>query len=1521
MTRIPDNTTSFITTGDERLRKLVLEWQRLLNEGKTVAPEELCHDCPELLDALYQEIRTVGSLQPNQTAELAQHTVPWLQVNGPKTAASKAPLTQVGRYQIESILGQGGFAIVYLAHDEQLQRQVAIKVPHGNLLRGPDEIDAYLNEARTVAALDHPNIVPVYDVGTSENCPFFIVSKFIEGCTLRKKINEERASLMETVRLTAVLAETLHYAHRQGLVHRDIKPSNILLDVSGKPYVADFGMALKDENIGLGPRYAGTVPYMSPEQARGEGHRVDGRSDIFSLGIVFYEQLTGRRPFHGKTSTESLEQITTMEPRPPRQWDDAIPRELERICLRSLMKRASERYSTAGDMAEDLRHFLEQATAEEQVLRRTPVPPETSSTASTNASVDSGTTPATDREPLRIIPKGLRSFDEHDADFFLELMPGPRDRSGLPDSIRFWKNAIECLDADRTFSVGLIYGPSGCGKSSLVKAGLLPRLAKTITAIYIEATAEETEKRLLVRLRKQFPELGGHLGLKETLTALRHGKGQAEGRKTIIVFDQFEQWLHARPMETNTELVQALRQCDGANVQCIIMVRDDFWLAATRFLGELEVDLVQGKNTAVADLLDLDHARKVLTALGRAFGKLPEGPQSLPRDQKDFLQQAVKGLARDGKVTCIHLALFAEMIKGKPWTPATLKAIGGMQGVGVNFLDETFSSQASNPKHRLHRKAACAVLSALLPETGADIKGNMRSHAQLLAASGYAGRPKEFADLLQILDRETGLITPTTPEAAGTDDVTPTNYQLGERYYQLTHDYLVPSLRDWLTRTEKERWSGRLRLRLVEQSALWNSKPERRYLPSALEWASMRLLLRSRELSQPQRRMMKSAGRYHVARLLGIAALAFLLVWGAWEFQGRLKARALTESLFRPGLTGVTPVLDEMSGYRRWVQPLLMSDDERARAEGDAERQLKWRLALLRWDPAQANAVYEALLHARAQDFAVLRAELAPYKQEFSERLWTTLADTNADADQRFRAACALAGYEPDDPRWAQQGPFIVNKLAAEDALALKDWKDALDPVGLYLLPAQATALELGGEDPAQQRRLFELYAGFCAGRPEGILPLESRLAQLLQEKNGADTSRRAANAAASLVGLEQATAAWPLSILGDDPILRSYLGADTARRTANVAASLVGLKHATAAWPLLIHGEDPTLRSYLIERLGLPFIDPKILEQRLAEESDISARRALILALASARPDRGPDMVPVLTTWYANEADPGIHGAAGYVLAKWGLTSELSKIEKELATGKVEGGRRWYLSKSGQTFSVIQEPGAMLLHGGPSGAPVIHRFAIAEKETTVEQFHAILPGDKHEETVARTPGSPVNVSWHQAAAYCNRLSDEEKIPRNQWCYRQIDKDAELYELVPGYQKLVGYRLPTNEEWGFACRAGTKTLWSFGVADKELASQYAWWSGNSQAKGIAHSHRVASLKPNDLGLFDMHGNVAEWCQEIEQPSVKIKDDVWAAVRGGYFSVHYAYLAYDRAIPYPRKHLSKDIGFRVARTLP
>jgi serine/threonine protein kinase/predicted ATPase len=287
-----------------------------------------------------------------------------------KAAAQDSMPKSLGRYEIQRLLGSGTFGSVFLGFDTSLNRQVAIKVPKiGQTSQAKAQ---FLAEARQLAQLRHPGIVAVFDVGVDEE-QCFIVSDYLHGQTLNQWIETHRPSWLVVVKICADIAEALSHAHASRTVHRDLKPGNIIMIEGARPVIVDFGLAVSDSTAGESTPgknsieenpergvVVGTPAYMSPEQTRGEGHRIDGRTDLYSLGVMLYAMLTGRLPFPSRQLRELFLQIQNDEPQPPRQLVPTLPRELERIVLKAMAKSLSERYTTALDLAEDLQTLLAQ---------------------------------------------------------------------------------------------------------------------------------------------------------------------------------------------------------------------------------------------------------------------------------------------------------------------------------------------------------------------------------------------------------------------------------------------------------------------------------------------------------------------------------------------------------------------------------------------------------------------------------------------------------------------------------------------------------------------------------------------------------------------------------------------------------------------------------------------------------------------------------------------------------------------------------------------------------------------------------------------------------------------------------------------------------------------------------------------------------------------------------------------------------------------------------------------------------
>jgi formylglycine-generating enzyme required for sulfatase activity len=391
---------------------------------------------------------------------------------------------------------------------------------------------------------------------------------------------------------------------------------------------------------------------------------------------------------------------------------------------------------------------------------------------------------------------------------------------------------------------------------------------------------------------------------------------------------------------------------------------------------------------------------------------------------------------------------------------------------------------------------------------------------------------------------------------------------------------------------------------------------------------------------------------------------------------------------------------------------------------------------------------------------------------------------------------------------------------------------------------------------------------------------------------------------------------------------------------------ALLHLGRAERVWPLFHQGEDPTRRTYLIHRCAALGVDSAVLANRLlgGEEKDPSVRQGLLLALGEYKADqrgevvRGPLVERVLSD-YLDDPDPGVHSAAEWLLRHWGVVERLVRIDQEqlrTSPGRPPGAitkPRWEVNGQGQTFAVIPAPGQFEIGSPPDEkgrfagearrqVQIDYPFAIGLKLVTAAEFKKFRPGFGYAKQYSPGEDTPINmVSWYDAAAYCNWLSEQEEIPKDQWCYEPNGKGvyAEGMRVKASHLGLSGYRLPRDAEWEYACRAGTVTAWSHG-SDEALLGYYAWYSLNSTEM----MHPVGRRKPNGLGLFDAHGNASQWCQEahdggiiIDNMDVKSTQD--RVRRGGSF-YYVAWLAWSACrlgnVPAYR---SPDVGCRVART--
>jgi serine/threonine-protein kinase len=330
--------------------------EKMLDSGQT--PEEVCRDCPDLLPEVRRRWQKLCAIDAG-----VEGLFPGLQID-PGAGAVKPPppaaLPQVPGYDVEAILGRGGVGVVYKARQRALDRPVAVKMLLAGPYAGPQELERFRRETAALAYLRHPNVVQVYDAGDVEGRPYFTM-ELIDGGSLAQTLSGTPQLPRRAAALVATLAEAVQVAHKSGIVHRDLKPANILLTAEGTPKVSDFGLARRLEG-GEGLTQTGvpmgTPTYMAPEQARGDAGAIGTAVDVYALGAILYELLTGRPPFRAESAAETLRQVMDQEPAPPSSLNAQVPRDLETICLKCLHKHPVRRYAGARELADDLGCFL-----------------------------------------------------------------------------------------------------------------------------------------------------------------------------------------------------------------------------------------------------------------------------------------------------------------------------------------------------------------------------------------------------------------------------------------------------------------------------------------------------------------------------------------------------------------------------------------------------------------------------------------------------------------------------------------------------------------------------------------------------------------------------------------------------------------------------------------------------------------------------------------------------------------------------------------------------------------------------------------------------------------------------------------------------------------------------------------------------------------------------------------------------------------------------------------------------------
>ena len=1045
----------------------------------------------------------------------------------PETQHSDEP-----RYSCRTLSSEDQLGTVWNGKDRQSQSPVSIRY-----FTGLPEVQLQLLQHRfqTLERLPHPQILPVLDCCRQSDGTLKVVTPAVQGIPLSEQLILRRPSVRDAAQMLHSLATILNHLHTHGLVLLALSPASVIIEPDSAKLLLNCTTALPQTD------------YLSPEQARAEDHRIDYRSDLFTLGIIFYEMLTGTRPFQGHTPADVRLQIASASVVPPQDLQPAIPSVLSQLCCNMLHSRVSDRCLSAADVAGLLQTWLHSSPQSGSAVEFIPA------------------------------PTGLAPFDDTATANYPLLLSGPRNQDGLPLQISRWKSLIENLAADQTFSVAVFSGAPGTGKTSFLQAGLLPRLDPDILIMRIDAAHAQLESRLtaLLQLHTPYHEFTRDTG--EELPTLLRNIRLAPGRKVLIVIDHFEHWLLSRKNVADTTLTLALKQCDGQKLQTLLVIDDRAMQAAARLMAALEIPLTQNLNYATFDQLDVSAATAALTAFGKATGRLPPNGQ-LTAAQRQFIELGLLAIQQGLFVPQWQLALLMQFSRHLNWHPDSLTSLKPGAELVHQLLDQTFREIQQRIPDPAASLTAQRLLEALLPGDTAETLRPLRSQTELVQFAGTDVAAETVDTLLHLLKSQLSLLhcipgfparppaphavlstelkdtenseptdspstTPTadqisaeetaaadstaTPESiataepvavdisiqqqaaettalpntefAATPDSSPDfrTAEIPDVAWQLSHDFLVAPLGHWLSEHKRNSRLGRAEVTLKNCLSHWTTSHTANKLPSLYQWLQIAAHTDRRRWTSTERQLVQAAEKRHVRRILLLMILCLAVLVTASQTLRRFRASELAHSIALAQPEHLLPLLQKADRVGEFIDQYLQihipADPQANDSAAERKAALAAQLALLPRHPEYALPVGQTFLSADISTASVIRERLLTVSPKTAEIWKDTLLNPAKSDRRRFRAALGLAGLktQPEPSLWTPDIlRFTALQLTQTFAEQQPRLRSLLQPVAPLLVPYLQELCTATTVSELQRTSAAAAIAQFSPGTPQLLTDL-----------------------------------------------------------------------------------------------------------------------------------------------------------------------------------------------------------------------------------------------------------------------------------------------------------------------------------------------------------------------------------------------------------------------------------------------